>query len=206
MTNIAAIRIETVSGNAITALLPELARLRAVVFRDWPYLYDAGDSYESDYLRSYSKAHGSAIVVAMDGETAVGASTCLPMPLASPDVQTPFVQHGWDLSRLCYFGESVLLPEYRGRGIGVAFFAAREAHARSFTDAEFATFCAVRRPNDHPARPACAQPLDAFWRKRGYRKQSDLTCRMSWKEVGHEGEQVHDLDFWMGALRGAPVP
>jgi hypothetical protein len=37
---------------------------------------------------------------------------------------------GMDVGRVFYFGESMLLPRCRGRGIGHAFFGHREAHAR----------------------------------------------------------------------------
>ena len=41
-----------------------------------------------------------------------------------------FVARGIEVARLFYFGESVLLPEYRGQGVGHAFFDHREAQAR----------------------------------------------------------------------------
>jgi GNAT superfamily N-acetyltransferase len=61
----------------------------------------------------------------------------------------PFAARGIDVTRLFYFGESVLLPEYRGHGIGHAFFDAREAAARR-AGASAACFAAVVRAPDHP--------------------------------------------------------
>jgi GNAT superfamily N-acetyltransferase len=69
------------------------------------------------------------------------------------------------VTRLFYFGESVLLPEYRGHGIGHAFFDPRERPPARGASA--ACFAAVMRAPDHPARPAGYRPLDAFWHK-GY--------------------------------------
>ena len=91
----------------------------------------------------------------------VGAATCLPLAAETPNVQKPFIEAGMDLSRLFYFGESVLDPAYRGRGIGVAFFKAREAQAAGY---QTTCFCAVQRPADHPLRPKTYVPLDEFWR------------------------------------------
>ena len=51
-----------------------------------------------------------------------------------------------------YFGESVLLPEYRGQGIGHAFFDAREEHARA-EGANAACFASVIRPGRSSAAP-----------------------------------------------------
>jgi len=201
-----AIRIATLTGQAILPLLPALARLRVDVFREWPYLYDGDAQYESGYLRTYAKSPRAAIVIALDGEQPVGASTCLPLTDASASVQAPFRERGLDLARFCYFGESVLLAAYRGQGIGVAFFSEREAHARRVSDCDFCCFCAVLRPDEHPARPPDAVPLDAFWRKRGYTLRPDLACAMSWKDVGEPAETTKTLRFWVKSLSGAVLP
>jgi len=199
-------RIATLTGAAIEPYLPALARLRIAVFRDWPYLYDGDEAYEAGYLRAYIDSPRAAVVVAFDGDTPVGASTCIPLTDETGNVTAPFAARGWALERFFYFGESVLLPAWRGRGIGVDFFAAREAHARAASDCDFAAFCAVVRPEDHPARPAGVVPLDMFWRKRGYTRRADVACAMSWKEVGAVEETEKRLAFWMKSLTGAALP
>jgi GNAT superfamily N-acetyltransferase len=198
--------VETLTGAALTPVLPDVARLRTVVFRTWPYLYDGDGDYESDYLHRYAERPGAAVVVARAGDAVVGVSTCVPLAQEPANVTAPFAARGWDLGRFFYYGESVLLPEWRGRGIGVAFFAAREAHARAASDAAFACFCAVRRPDDHPARPPGHVPLDAFWRSRGFTPYPDLVCHMRWREVGGAEEVDNTLSFWLKSLRGAPLP
>jgi GNAT superfamily N-acetyltransferase len=193
-------------GVALAPLLPDLARLRVAVFRAWPYLYDGSETYEAQYLRTYVKAPGAGIAVARDGAAAVGASTCLPMTEASEAVRAPFVAAGLDPADFFYFGESVLLDLYRGRGIGVRFFQLREARAEALGRARFVTFCAVDRPADHPLRPPGAVGLDGFWTHRGYRKRPDLMCRMSWKDLGDAQESEKTLTFWMKSLRGEQLP
>jgi GNAT superfamily N-acetyltransferase len=193
-------------GVALAPLLPDLARLRVTVFRAWPYLYDGSEAYEAQYLRTYVKAPGAGIAVARDGGAAVGASTCLPMSEASDEVRAPFVTAGLDPGDFFYFGESVLLDLYRGRGIGVRFFQLREARAVALGRARFAAFCAVERRADHQDRPAAATGLDAFWAHRGYQKRPDLTCRMSWKDLGEAQESEKTLTFWMKSLRGEKLP
>jgi GNAT superfamily N-acetyltransferase len=193
-------------GVALAPLLPDLARLRVKVFRAWPYLYDGSEAYEAQYLRTYVKAPGAGIAVARDGTTTVGASTCLPMSEAAEAVQAPFVAAGLDPADFFYFGESVLLDLYRGRGIGVRFFQLREARAAALGRARFVAFCAVDRPGDHPDRPRGATGLDAFWTHRGYLKRPDLTCRMSWKDLGAAEESEKTLTFWMKSLHGETLP
>jgi GNAT superfamily N-acetyltransferase len=137
------------------------------------------------------------VVVARDGEKVVGVSTCLPMADEGENIAAPFIAAGHDISKIFYFGESVLLSDYRGQGIGVKFFAARERQAAGY---EIATFCAVNRPADHPQRPAAYTPLDDFWTHRGYTKQPDLVCEMSWREVGQDHETRQQLTFWTKKL------
>jgi GNAT superfamily N-acetyltransferase len=200
------VRIEVKRGAPLKPIIPALARLRTDVFRDWPYLYDGDPAYEECYLATYAQSPRAAVVVAYVGEEVVGAATCLPLADETGNVQAPFLARGWDPARFFYYGESVLRPELRGRGIGVAFFEAREAHACAVSDCDFAAFCGVVRPPEHPACPPDYVPLDAFWKRRGFTRRPDLVCRMAWKEVGAEEEREHDLVFWMKSLGGATLP
>lgn len=193
-------------GAGLVPLLPDLARLRVAVFRDWPYLYDGSEEYEAKYLRTYVKAPGAGIVVARYDSAVVGASTCLPMPEAGAEVQAPFTAAGLDPAEFFYFGESVLLPAYRGAGVGVRFFQLREARAEALARARYTAFCAVERPADHPRRPPAAVPLDEFWAHRGYRKYPDLACTMHWKDLDDAEETPHRLSFWLKSIAGAPLP
>ena len=198
--------IKTCTGDAIAAIIPALAALRCQVFRSWPYLYDGDEAYERGYLRIYADSPRAAVIVASDGDAIVGASTCLPMTDETDAVKAPFIAKSIDPARVFYFGESVLRDEYRGHGTGVAFFAAREAHARAASACDFSAFASVIRPSDHPARPAGYAGLDAFWTRRGYTRRGDLICRMAWKDLGEPDETEKPLVFWMKSLTGAPLP
>ncbi|RAI58957.1 GNAT family N-acetyltransferase [Roseicella frigidaeris] len=190
------LRLETLSGAALQAALPALSRLRIAVFAEYPYLYDGDPAHEARYIAAYAADPAAAVVVAFDGEAPVGMATCQPMTASHEAVPAAFRARGLDPARYCYFGESVLLPAYRGRGAGVGFFAAREAHARAL-GLPAAAFCAVvRNPND-PRRPEGYAPLDGFWRHRGYVHRPDLSCLLSWKEHGDDRETPHTLAFWL---------
>jgi GNAT superfamily N-acetyltransferase len=190
------LRFETLCGDTLRGWLPRLAGLRIAVFRDWPYLYEGDAGYEEGYLAAYASSPGAAVIAAIDGERAVGCATCQPMVEATARVAAAFRGRGLDPERFCYFGESVLLPEYRGRGAGVRFFELREAHARSL-GLQAAAFCAVTRNGNDPRRPAGYEPLDAFWGKRGYARRSDISVVFDWKEVGDDRETPHALGFWV---------
>jgi GNAT superfamily N-acetyltransferase len=191
--------IARLSGDEMRARLDDLARLRIAVFRAWPYLYKGTMEHEREYIPRYAEARTGTLVVAMDGQKIVGASTALGLDEESETVRAPFEQTGMDLSRIFYFGESVLLPEYRGQGVGVRFFEEREAAARAHGYAQ-AAFCGVVRPDDHPARPADYVPLDAFWMKRGYAKRPELVTTFSWKDIGHAAESDKPMVYWMKTL------
>jgi len=177
--------------------LAELARLRIKIFRDFPYLYEGSLDYEKDYLRTYLAAEGAALIVAEDAGRVVGTSTCLPLAAETSNIQKPFMDHGIDVGSVMYFGESVLEHDYRGRGLGVRFFEAREAHAAGFATA---AFCAVNRAADHPARPAGYVPLDEFWRRRGYTKRDELVCEMTWTDIDDTQPSRKHLTFWTKPL------
>ncbi len=191
------LKLERLSGDKLNQYIPELARLRIQVFRDWPYLYDGDLAYEEKYLQTYIEAPDSVIVLAFDGDKVVGASTGIPLKHETEEVKAPFITAGYDVDKIFYCGESVLLPEYRGQGAGVAFFEHREEHAQQIGGFDYSCFCGVQRPDNHPRRPADYVPLDSFWRKRGYEKYDDLNTTFSWKELDETVESPKPMTFWM---------
>ncbi|TKS54360.1 GNAT family N-acetyltransferase [Luteimonas yindakuii] len=195
----ATLDVRRVVGADLQARLDDVARLRVAVFRDWPYLYAGEMDYERDYLAAYAASVDSVFVLAFDGDRVVGASTGIPLADDDAAFQAPFRAHGIDVDDVFYFGESVLLPAYRGRGVGHAFFDAREAHARTLGRFRTTAFCAVDREPDDPRRPAGHRDNDAFWSRRGYVRQPQLRMRLSWEELDR-GEREHTLTFWTHAL------
>jgi GNAT superfamily N-acetyltransferase len=183
-------------GADLAAALESLARLRIAVFRDYPYLYDGTAADEAEYLADFFGSPDAVLVAARDGAAVVGAATASPMRDQGAEFRARFAAVGCDPDALFYFGESVLLPGWRGRGIGHAFFDAREQAARE-AQACGAAFAAVIRPDDHPERPADYRPLDPFWRARGYAPIEGLTIKMDWKEVGEATASAKQLQVWM---------
>lgn len=192
--------VEPLTGAALAEALPALAQLRIAVFRDWPYMYQGTLEYEQDYLARFGQAKAAVVVAARDGDAIVGVATASPLREHTERFAGLFREHGFDPDRIYYFGESVLLPPYRGRGIGHAFFDHREAHARNAGAFTHTAFCGVMRPSDHPARPATYQPLDAFWSKRGYVRQSGMLGTYSWLDLGDTVATEKPMQFWVRRL------
>jgi GNAT superfamily N-acetyltransferase len=193
------IRVAALTGAALEAALDDVARLRIAVFRDWPYLYDGDLAYERGYLAAYRDNPRAVVVGAFDGARLVGAATGMPMQDHADDFAAAFDGTGEDLGQVFYCAESVLLAEYRGHGIGHRFFDLREGHARALGQRK-AAFCSVIRPADHPLRPAGYVPLDAFWRKRGYRPLEGVVARFGWKDRDQRHETEKPLQFWIRTL------
>lgn len=192
--------IRVTTGEAIEHHIEDVAELRIRLFRDWPYLYDGSLEYERDYLTHYRDSPQSVFVLALaDSGEIVGCSTGLPLVDAHEEFRAPFHEAGYTLERVFYFGESVLEPAWRGRGIGHTFFDERERHARRLGH-EITAFCAVVRPQDHPLRPGGYRPLDDFWRKRGYARKDDLTTRFCWQDIDEDNESDKRMQFWVKRL------
>lgn len=193
------LHIQPLHGAEIASGLDALAALRIAVFREWPYLYEGNPEYEKKYIGTYLRSAHSLALLVWDGDQCIGASTALPLREAEPAAQAPFVAQGCALDDIDYFGESIILRPYRGRGLGVKFFELREAHARE-QGLRHCAFCAVERPADHPARPADHVPNDAFWTRRGYRKQAALQASYDWPDIDQTQATAKAMSFWMKTL------
>lgn len=193
------IEVRTLSRDEILRRLDDLATLRMVVFRDWPYLYDGDRDYEARYLRPYAESPRAIVVGAFDGAALIGASTGTPLGDHEPGVAEAVRQAGLPSREVFYLAESVLLPAFHGRGIGHAFFDRRERHAREH-GFRYALFASVIRPDDHPARPRQARDLAPFWRKRGYAPVQGATARLAWRDIGDGNETEKRLRLWIREL------
>lgn len=183
-------------GDEIISVFDELASLRISVFRDFPYLYEGSIGYEKEYLSIYPKSERSFLFAAYDDGKMVGATTCIPLINETDEVRQPFEIAGLDTGRIFYFGESILLPEYRGMGIGHLFFDEREKHANSFEEYSMYCFCSVDRGDNHPQKPTDYRPNDAFWLKRGYKKETALQGFMNWPDIGETHSTPKKMIFW----------
>ncbi len=193
------IRVARPTGAHLADALPDLARLRIEVFRAFPYLYDGDPAYEEDYLQVYRDSADAILVGAFDGSRLIGAATGTPMEDHATEFGAALADTGLDLHSIFYCAESVLLPDYRGQGIGHRFFDLREDHARRLGRTHSA-FCGVLRPEDHPLRPEGYVPLDGFWRKRGYAPVEGAVAQFRWTDIDRTEETDHALQFWMRAL------
>lgn len=186
-------------GKEIESVFVDLAKLRIEVFHDYPYLYEGTIDYELEYLKTYANSEKGFLFAVYDQGKLVGATTAIPLVDETEEVQIPFIEQGFSLDNIFYFGESILLKSHRGIGLGHRFFDEREAFAQE-NGFQFATFCSVDRGENHPLKPSEYRPNDVFWTKRGYTPQPNLVCEMSWLDIGETQSTRKPLRFWLKNL------
>lgn len=185
------------SGNEARHIAHALAELRIKIFRDFPYLYEGNVDYEKKYLETYFKARHSFILVAMDGEKIIGATTAVWASDEEESLKKPLQGYGLNTDEVVYFGESILLPEYRGLGIGKLFMDEREKFARSLGFIKVLAFCSVERAQNHSHRPADYKPLDVFWKSKGFNPAVGLSTEFSWQDINESQETSKKMNYWL---------
>lgn len=185
------------TGEDITSLFDDLAFLRITVFREFPYLYEGSFDYEKEYLKIYSQSEKAMVFAVYLDNKIIGATTCMPLTDEAIEVRQPFINHQMDISKIFYFGESLLLPPYRGIGLGHRFMDEREAHAASFEEFEWTSFCSVVRAEHHPLRPENYRPNDTFWIKRNYHRKDHLKTNFDWPDIGDTQSTLKPMIFWI---------
>jgi len=183
-------------GTDILEVIRPLAHLRMTVFREYPYLYEGSEDYEQAYLTRYAQQPAALVGTAWYQDTLVGATTAQPLANEMSAIQAPFLAHDLAVESFLYLGESLVLQDFRGKGLGHAFFDMREQHAQALGLSR-TTFCAVDRPEGHPLKPRDYRSNDLFWTKRGYVRQPHVTCQLTWQDVDQSTETQHSLTFWI---------
>lgn len=191
------VEVRLLTKSEVESKILDIASLRIRIFRDFPYIYDGSVEYEVKYLGRYLKTQNAKFIGAFsEAHQLVGVATCLPLNEEDDFVKTPFVKAGFKPEEVFYFGESVLLPEFRGQGLGHKFFDEREKSAQEF-GSKFTSFCAVSRPANHPLKPQGYRSLDEFWKSRGYEKQNQLISKFKWKDLDQGSETEKEMIYWM---------
>lgn len=185
------------SGNQARKYVKELAHLRLQVFYEFPYLYEGTLDYEIKYLETYFKAEHSIIILLKDVDSIIGASTGIWAKEEEAAFKVPLIEWGLNPDQVFYFGESVILAEYRGRGFGKMFFQERESFARSLPNIKNIAFCRVVREVNHPLKPIEYRPLDTFWQSQGFQEAAGLATLYSWKDRTEKQETVKQMQYWI---------
>ncbi len=192
--------VKVLKGQELKPYLNDLGNLRIQVFREWPYLYEGNLEYEKNYLKTYTQAKNSFVALCCFKGQVIGATTAIDLLEEEDSFQKPFKEHSYKIEDVVYFGESILLKNYRGHGIGQLFMKLRLEYAKSFANKKIASFCAVIRPPHHPLKPSDYRPLDEFWMKNGFAKVPGMLTSYSWKDLDQKEETKKEMQFWIKQL------
>ena len=190
-------RIISITGEKIQGLIPEIARLRMEVFKEYPFLYIGDPAYEEKYLAKFSKMENAIVVLSFDQDAIVGVSTGYPFTYEAPALQDVLRKSGRNPSDYFCFGESVLRKEYRGQGIGKKFFEERQAFVKNLKTYPYVCFYTSFRPKDDPKRPPDYRPLAPFWQSQGFSEHPELVGTVSYQEIGEKEESPKKMVFWI---------
>ncbi len=191
---------KSVGGSDFAAYIGALGELRIKVFAEWPYLYQGDLDYEKNYLKTYSQTQKSFVHMIFDNDKLIGATTAIWLADEALEFQKPFLQKGIDPQRVVYFGESLVLPEYRRQGLGKVFMQKRLDFAKNLAGIEHVAFCSVIRSSTDLRRPSDYRPLDEFWLSQGFVPQEDMVAQYPWRDIGETEETIKNLKFWMKSI------
>lgn len=191
---------KTFKGTEIEAIFDALAELRIQVFGEFPYLYQGSKEFEFQYLNKYVNSDCSFLYTIWNNQKLIGASSCIALSDEFEDVKDPFIKADLDINSIIYFGESILLKEYRNQGFGKLFMEKRVEFASSFPWCKAVYFCSVERPENHPLKPVDYKNLHTFWRNQGF-TPTELSSVFVWKDKNETLESEKKMNFWMKSIQ-----
>lgn len=195
---------EMLRGRTGQKYIVDLAELRIKYFREYPYLYDGNMEYENKYLEGFINHEQALIVVAKKADRIVGMSTAIPFNSDYEIIDSSiegFSQIGLKAREMFYFGEIIVLPNYRGQRIATTIFKTQEDYARAL-GYKGSCFLVVVREQGHPLKPEGYVEPDVIWRKLGYIK-TDIYTYFVWPTVDLTGNIFstnNKMVYWVKQL------
>ena len=168
------VTVKLLKGKEARQYFNDLASFRLEYFREYPYLYEGSLEYEKKYLESYFNNENSILLVALDNNKIIALSTAIPL-LSEYNilegVKETFSNMCLKLEDFYYFGEIIVLPEYRKKGIASLLYNKQEEYAKTLG---YRGVCllVVLREQDHVLKPIDYEDSDQIWIHLGYRKTS----------------------------------
>lgn len=193
-------QIKKLDSQELHSRLEDLAGLRLTIFREYPYLYDGTLEDELSYVSHY--AEQGMVLIALDGNTVAAAVTGMPLDLESEPFQQPFRAADRDPGQYFYIGELLLLPAYRGNGLGSHLLGLIEQEITNTSRYTHVCCATVIRPDNHPLRPGDFFPIEPFCRRHGYHLLENVSIRIPWQQIDGT-KPLNTLRFWAKQLPGS---
>jgi len=198
------INIQTYSGESLAVEIGILANFRLRYFREFPYLYVGTEEGERKHIAEYITNPTARLIITREGERIVGVAIGTMLFTETEILRQagePLRQLGIVPEQCYYFGEMILVPEERSKGIGKQMLEALENAGQEQGAARFC-FLSVARESNDVRRPAGHVDSDTIFRKFGFEK-TDVFVTFEWKTAQSDGsiaKVANRLDLWIDKM------
>lgn len=181
-----------------------VSQLRITAFKEYPYLYEGNLDYEREYMGGYTADMQAMITIAtLDGKI-VGVATGIPLVSNSDivkDAKATFETHHLNPQDYYYYGEVIVMPEYKGNGLAKKLFDAQDEKIKEW-GYKHTCILTVMRDENHPQKPIGYKLTDSVWAKMGFFKMA-LKANYHWPTIKPDQSVVeceHEMQFWQKNL------
>ena len=195
------IDIRTYSGESLATEIGVLADFRLRYFREFPYLYVGTEVSEREHIAEYIANPTARLIIARDGVKIIGVAIGTMLSTESDilhRIAEPLQQLGIVTEQCYYFGEMIIVPEERSKGIGKQMLEALKDAGRE-QGAERFCFLSVAREPDDVRRPADYFDSVMIFHRFGFEK-TDISVTFEWATIQADGsvkKSPNRLDLWI---------
>lgn len=196
--------IEILIGKDSNDYIEKISQLRIEAFKEYPYLYQGELAYEKQYVRGYTTDSKAMIAIAKLDGTIAGISSGIPLISESEivsDAKKIFSAQKINISDYYYYGEIIILPEFRSQGNASKLYSAQDELIKSW-GFKYACILTVVREEDHPLKPKDYKSPDKMWEHFGFFR-NNLTTKHHWPTIQSDMSVVdidNILEFWTKKL------
>lgn len=201
------ITIEIYVGNESSSYINMVSKLRIDVFREYPYLYEGEEEYERKYIHGYTTDKRAMIAIAKVDNVVAGISTGIPLISESDivaDAKKVFSQANINIGDYYYYGEVIILPQFRGLGIAKMLFSAQDTLIEKWGFKQVCILTVVREHN-HPLKPINYKSPDGMWEHLGFFRNK-ITTNYHWPTIQADNtvrDVTNTLEFWTKHLKAS---
>lgn len=192
-------QIKIIEGNQTEKIIPFLVHMFLTYFREYPYLYHWTFEQEHSYVTKFMTYKDAAVALVYCNEKPVGLLTGTSVISFENDYGN---NHGIketfpNASNFYYFGEVIVMPEHRRKGLATSLFKEFEswAIAHGYTHGCFMS----ESHETHPLKPHDYKSPDTLWHALGYKKSTILITPYvnTFQPDGSSHYQTHYVPYWI---------
>lgn len=112
-------KTDLLEGHQMDSYLNQISQVCIEVFREPPYLYDGKIEDQRSYIQqTYIKAPSGMACILLDEQQVIGVALGCALKEAPSKFKEPFINQGYTIDHLFFWGELVLDSSYRGQKLG----------------------------------------------------------------------------------------